>query len=161
MFSTDRPDFRGFRERRRPHGFVRSSGGVFITIDDPLATAGILGPRENPHADRGDQAVIGASTASVRCGQRRAPRVAHRLALFLVEQGHGVGDAGDEAAQAGEQQQFFDLPDHDSPPPEKVSETRTTTSGNLGSTAGIGIPSRKGTAGRQSDPFRNVSAVQM
>ena len=32
---------------------------------------------------------------------------------FLVEQGYGVRDARDEPAQAREQQQFFDLPDHD------------------------------------------------
>src|SRR5256885_916182 len=37
---------------------------------------------------------------------------------FLVEQGYGVRDARDEPAQAGEQQQFFDLPDHDVLPGE-------------------------------------------
>ena len=46
-------------------------------------------------------------------GGHRA-RMPHRLLLLcLVEQGHGVRDARDEPAQAGEQQQFFDLPDHD------------------------------------------------
>jgi hypothetical protein len=35
-----------------------------------------------------------------------------------VEQRQGVGDARDEPAQAGEQQQFFDLPDHDGLPGE-------------------------------------------
>jgi hypothetical protein len=35
-----------------------------------------------------------------------------------VEQRQSVGDARDEPAQAGEQQQFFDLPDHDVLPGE-------------------------------------------
>jgi hypothetical protein len=49
-----------------------------------------------------------------------------------VEQGYGVRDARDEPAQAGEQQQFFDLPDQDVLP-RKVPETPITTSRNLGS----------------------------
>jgi hypothetical protein len=43
---------------------------------------------------------------------------ASSLTLFLVKQGYGVRDARDESAQAGEQQQFFDLPDHDVLPRE-------------------------------------------
>jgi hypothetical protein len=52
-----------------------------------------------------------------------------------VEQGYRVRDARDEPAQAGEQQQFFDLPDQDVLP-RKVPETPITRSRNLGS-AGI------------------------
>jgi hypothetical protein len=69
---------------------------------------------------------------------RRAGKRGHRAhpstaSAFSVEQGYGVRDARDEPAQAGEQQQFFDLPDHDVLPPEKVPETPTTRSRNLGS----------------------------
>jgi hypothetical protein len=35
-----------------------------------------------------------------------------------MEQSYGVRNARDEPAQAGEQQQFFDLPDHDALPGE-------------------------------------------
>jgi hypothetical protein len=58
--------------------------------------------------------------------QGRAPRAhAYRLLPLLMEQGYGVGDARDEPAQAGEQQQFFDLPDHEVLP-RKVPEIPIT-----------------------------------
>ena len=62
---------------------------------------------------------LAAQTAPkvVRIGWLTAQQ-ASSLTLFLVKQGYGVRDARDESAQAGEQQQFFDLPDHDVLPRE-------------------------------------------
>jgi hypothetical protein len=84
--------------------------------------------------------------------KRKSPLTA---SAFLVEQRYGVGDAGDDPAQAGEHQQFFDLPDHDSPPAEKVPETPTTRSGNLGSTRAGWIPIKSGDSrnGRGGSPI--------
>jgi hypothetical protein len=60
-----------------------------------------------------------------------------------MEQSYGVRDARDEPAQAGEQQQFFDLPDHDVLP-RRVPEIPTTRSGNLGSTRGLDSIKKRG-----------------
>jgi hypothetical protein len=60
-----------------------------------------------------------------------------------MEQSYGVRDARDEPAQAGEQQQFFDLPDHDVLP-RRVPEIPITRSGNLGSTRGLDSIKKRG-----------------
>jgi hypothetical protein len=67
---------------------------------------------------------------------------------FLVEQGYGVRDARDEPAQAGEQQQFFDLPDHDVLPGEGPGDSNEER--ELGFHARAGFASEVGNSTRLS-----------
>jgi hypothetical protein len=67
---------------------------------------------------------------------------------FLVKQGYGVRDARDEPAQAGEQQQFFDLPDHDVLPPRRSRRLQQRRGRTLGSTRGFSSKEEPARGGR-------------
>ena len=89
-------------------------------------------------------------------GGHRA-RMPHRLLLLcLVEQGHGVRDARDEPAQAGEQQQFFDLPDHDVLPRRRSGDSNNDER-ELGFHARVGFHQEAGNSTRLSRPGRSAT----
>jgi hypothetical protein len=92
---------------------------------------------------------VAAQTAPkvVRIGWLTAQQ-ASSLTLFLVKQGYGVRDARDESAQAGEQQQFFDLPDHDVLPPRRSRRLQQRRGRTLGSTRGFSSKEEPAQGGR-------------
>ena len=77
---------------------------------------------------------------------------------FLVEQRQGVGDARDEPAQAGEQQQFFDLPDHDVLPGEGPGDSNNEER-ELGFRAALDSVEDRGIPTRLSRPRSLGGAV--
>jgi len=74
---------------------------------------------------------------------------------FLMEQGYGVRDARDEPAQAGEQQQFFDLPDHDVLPGENPGDSNNEER-ELGFQARVGFHQEAANSARFSRPSSQV-----